>query len=69
MLRTLEQVRDRALRALELSELRYKSGADDLLTVLDAQRTLFSAQDQAAQWLTQMPSEEDSARSRLDPDR
>ncbi len=44
-----EQVRDRARRALELSELRYKSGADDLLTVLDAQRTLFSAQDQAAQ--------------------
>ncbi len=28
-----------------------------------------AAQDQAAQWLAQMPSEEDSARARLDPDR
>jgi multidrug efflux system outer membrane protein len=44
-----EQVRERARRSLELSELRYKAGTDDLLTVLDAQRTLFSAQDQAAQ--------------------
>jgi multidrug efflux system outer membrane protein len=26
-----------------------RQGADDLLTVLDAQRTLFSAQDQLAQ--------------------
>lgn len=34
-----------AQRALGLSELRYREGADTLLTVLDAQRTLFSAQD------------------------
>lgn len=43
------QVSERARRSLELSELRYKAGTDDLLSVLDAQRTLFSAQDQAAQ--------------------
>ena len=43
------QVRERARRSLELAELRYKAGADDLLAVLDAQRTLFAAQDQAAQ--------------------
>ncbi|MFM9971109.1 MAG: efflux transporter outer membrane subunit [Burkholderiales bacterium] len=44
-----EQVRDRARRSLELAELRYKAGTDDLLAVLDAQRTLFAAQDQSAQ--------------------
>ena len=44
-----QQVRDGARRALDLAELRYKAGADDLLSVLDAQRTLFSAQDQTAQ--------------------
>ena len=27
------------------------------------------AQDQAARWLAQMPSEDDTARARLDPDR
>jgi NodT family efflux transporter outer membrane factor (OMF) lipoprotein len=43
------QARDTAQRALQLAELRYKEGADDLLTVLDAQRTLFQAQDQFAQ--------------------
>jgi multidrug efflux system outer membrane protein len=43
------QVRDIAERSLRLAELRYKEGADDLLTVLDAQRTLFQAQDQFAQ--------------------
>ena len=46
-----QQVRDRAKRSLDLAELRYKAGSDDLLTVLDAQRTLFAAQDQAAQVL------------------
>jgi NodT family efflux transporter outer membrane factor (OMF) lipoprotein len=35
--------------ALHLAEVRYREGADDLLTVLDAQRTLFSAQDALAQ--------------------
>jgi outer membrane protein TolC len=28
--------------------VRYREGADDLLSVLDAQRTLFSAQEQLA---------------------
>jgi outer membrane protein, multidrug efflux system len=44
-----DQVRARAQDSLRLAEIRYKAGADDLLTVLDAQRTLFSAQDQLAQ--------------------
>ena len=34
-----------AQRTLRLAELRYREGTDQLLTVLDAQRTLFSAQD------------------------
>ncbi|MBP6725963.1 MAG: TolC family protein, partial [Thauera sp.] len=38
-----------AQRSLRLAELRYREGADSLLGVLDAQRTLFSAQDQLAQ--------------------
>ena len=37
-----------AQRSLRLAELRYREGADSLLTVLLAQRTLFSAQDQLA---------------------
>jgi len=44
-----EEVQTRARDSLRLAEIRYKAGADDLLTVLDAQRTLFSAQDQLAQ--------------------
>lgn len=43
------QVVDQAKIALRLAEIRYREGADDLLTVLDAQRTLFQAQDQSAQ--------------------
>jgi multidrug efflux system outer membrane protein len=43
------QVLVQARRALELAEIRYRAGADDLLTVLDAQRTLFQAVDQLAQ--------------------
>jgi len=43
------QVRDEAQEALRLAEVRYRAGADDLLVVLDAQRTLFQAQDQVAQ--------------------
>jgi multidrug efflux system outer membrane protein len=46
-----QQVRAGAKRSLDLAELRYKAGSDDLLTVLDAQRTLFAAQDQEAQVL------------------
>lgn len=38
-----------AQRSLRLAELRYREGADSLLSVLDAQRTLFSAQDLLAQ--------------------
>jgi outer membrane protein TolC len=44
-----EQVVVQARRALQLAEIRYREGADDLLTVLDAQRTLFQAEDQLAQ--------------------
>ena len=43
------QVQERAREALRLAEVRYREGADDLLSVLDAQRTLFSADDQLAQ--------------------
>ena len=43
------QVQAEAREALRLAEVRYREGADDLLTVLDAQRTLFNAQDQLAQ--------------------
>jgi outer membrane protein, multidrug efflux system len=43
------QVQGRAQEALRLAEVRYREGADDLLSVLDAQRTLFDAQDQLAQ--------------------
>jgi outer membrane protein TolC len=42
-------VQTRAQESLRLAEIRYRAGADDLLTVLDAQRTLFSAQEQLAQ--------------------
>ncbi len=38
-----------ARRALKLAEVRYREGADDLLAMLDAQRTLFQAEDQLAQ--------------------
>ena len=43
------EVQTRARESLRLAEIRYRAGADDLLTVLDAQRTLFAAQDQLAQ--------------------
>ena len=42
-------VQTRAQESLRLADIRYRAGADDLLTVLDAQRTLFAAQDQLAQ--------------------
>ena len=44
---------------------RRRDTLEDRLTVADK----LAAQDQAAQWLAQMPSEQDSARARLDPDR
>ncbi|OXY80945.1 efflux transporter outer membrane subunit [Oceanimonas doudoroffii] len=37
-----------ARETLRLSEVRYREGADELLTLLDAQRTLFSAEEQLA---------------------
>jgi NodT family efflux transporter outer membrane factor (OMF) lipoprotein len=43
------QVREGAQRTLRLAEIRYREGVDDLLSVLDAQRTLFQAQDLLAQ--------------------
>jgi NodT family efflux transporter outer membrane factor (OMF) lipoprotein len=43
------QVLAEAQRALRLAEVRYREGADDLLALLDAQRTLFQATDQLAQ--------------------
>ena len=42
------RVQESARNALRLAEIRYREGADDLLTVLEAQRTLFQAQDQLA---------------------
>lgn len=44
-----EQVMEQAQVALRLAEIRYREGADDLLSLLDAQRTLFQAEDQRAQ--------------------
>ena len=38
-----------AQEAFEISQLQYRQGAADLLTVLQAQQTLFSAQDQLIQ--------------------
>lgn len=43
-----EQVVEQARVALWLAEVRYREGADDLLSLLDAQRTLFQAEDQRA---------------------
>jgi NodT family efflux transporter outer membrane factor (OMF) lipoprotein len=44
-----EKVVEQARLALRLAEIRYREGVDDLLTALDAQRTLFQAEDQLAQ--------------------
>ncbi|WP_376780243.1 TolC family protein [Stutzerimonas nitrititolerans] len=35
--------------ALQLAERRYRAGADDLLTLLDAQRILYEAEDRSVQ--------------------
>jgi NodT family efflux transporter outer membrane factor (OMF) lipoprotein len=40
---------EQARIALDVAEIRYRAGAVDLLTLLDAQRTLYSAQDQSRQ--------------------
>ena len=42
-------IRDQAAAALRLAGVRYKEGSEDLLAVLDAQRSLFQAQDQRVQ--------------------
>jgi len=44
-----EKVVEQARLALRLAEVRYREGADDVLAALDAQRTLFQAEDQLAQ--------------------
>lgn len=44
-----QTIREEAQRALQLAERRYREGVDDLATLLDAQRTLFAAQDNLAQ--------------------
>ena len=43
------RVVEQARVALRIAEIRYREGVDDLLPVLDAQRTLFQAEDQLAQ--------------------
>jgi outer membrane protein TolC len=40
--------RDAARHALTLAESRYRAGAETIITLLDAQRTLYAAQDEAA---------------------
>jgi len=40
---------DQARFAFELAEIRYRAGAEDLLVVLDTQRTLSEAQNQLGQ--------------------
>lgn len=44
-----EEAVEQAQLAFELADARYRAGAVDLLTVLDAQRTLFQARDQLVQ--------------------
>ncbi len=44
-----EQVLEQARLALKLAEVRYREGADDLVVLLDAQRTLFAAEDELRQ--------------------
>jgi len=46
---TQQEIVREAERALRLSELRYREGSENLGTLLDTQRTLFSAQDQLIQ--------------------
>ncbi|MCC4284165.1 efflux transporter outer membrane subunit [Marinobacter salarius] len=44
-----QTINERAARTLELTELRYREGSDELMTLLDAQRTLFQTRDQLVQ--------------------
>ncbi len=43
------EAQEQARLGYQLAEARYRAGAEDLLTVLDAQRSLFSAEDQVVQ--------------------
>ncbi len=45
----LEEASEQADRALEIAEIRYQAGADDLLAVLDAQQQQLSARDNLVQ--------------------
>ncbi|MCF4166770.1 efflux transporter outer membrane subunit [Zavarzinia compransoris] len=47
--RLQDEVVAQARRALELAQIQYRAGASDLLSVLSAQQSLYSAEDQAAQ--------------------
>jgi NodT family efflux transporter outer membrane factor (OMF) lipoprotein len=46
---TQQSILDEARRALQLAERRYREGVDDLSALIDAQRTLFSAQEALVQ--------------------
>ena len=46
---TQQETVAQAQRSLRLAELRYREGADDLLSVLDSQRVLFQSQDSLVQ--------------------
>lgn len=48
-LQAQSQVEQQAILALRLSEERYRAGAETLLTLLDTQRTLYTAQDDTVQ--------------------
>jgi len=45
----LRQAAEEAGRAFEIAEVRYQAGADDLISVLDAQQNLLTAQDSLVQ--------------------
>ncbi len=45
----LDAAQQQAARALRLAQVRYRAGEDDLIVMLEAQRTLFQAKDQRAQ--------------------
>ena len=44
-----QEIIAQAQRALDLASVRYREGSDDLVTLLNAQRSLFQAQDQGVQ--------------------
>ncbi|RAK52431.1 TolC family protein [Phenylobacterium deserti] len=52
----LRRARDQGARAVELSRLRYREGADSFLSVLDAERTLANLEAQLAQSETAVTS-------------